>query len=78
MYGGRTAQEINARIKDIPASTITVVAGGTNNIEFQPLSRCKTEIKYLIDNVSRKRDTVIMSLIPYRHDKPHLSVRAHE
>ena len=55
VYPGRTARQINAQIKHIPPSDVTVLAAGTNNIEKQPLGQCKEEIRQMIDNVSRKR-----------------------
>ena len=75
VYPGRTARQINAQIKHIPPSDVTVLAAGTNNIEKQPLGQCKEEIRQMIDNVSHKRkdNIVIMSRIPPRHDKPILN-----
>ena len=74
VYPGYTARQINARIRDIPVSDITVLAAGTNNIEEQTIDECTKEVHQTIDNVARKRrgKTVIMSQIPYRHDKPEL------
>ena len=73
VFPGRTARQINAEIRNIPTSDITVLAAGTNNIETQTLEQCKEEIRQTINNVSRKRNnkTMIMSVIPHRHDKPH-------
>ena len=75
VFPGRTAQQINAEIHNIPTSDITVLAAGTNNIETRTLEQYKEEIRQTIDSVSRKRNnkTVIMSVIPHRHDKPHLN-----
>ena len=75
VFPGRTARQINAEIRNIPTSDITVLAAGTNNIGTQTLEQCKEEIRQITDKVSRKRNnkTVIMSVIPHRHDKPHLN-----
>ena len=72
---GRTARQINARVRNIPTTDITVMAAGTINIQRQPLELCKEELRQLIDNVSRKRKnkTVIMSQIPKRYDEPTLN-----
>ena len=80
VYPGRTARQINAQIKHIPSSDVTVLAAGTNNIDSQPLVQCKEELRQIIDNVSRKRrdKIVIMSRIPLRHDKPVLSSKIDE
>ena len=80
VYPGRTARPINAQIKHIPSSDVTVIAAGTNNIDSQPLGQCKEEIRQIIDNVSCKRrdKIVIMSRIPPRHDKPSLNKKIHE
>ena len=74
VYPGRTARQINACIRKIPLSDITVLAAGTNNIEQQTVTECTKELHQIIDNVSRKRrgKTVIMSQLPYRFDKPEL------
>ena len=74
VYPGRTARQINARIRDIPLSDVTVLAAGTNNIEQQTVTECTKELHQIIDNVAHKRrgKTVIMSLLPYRYDKPEL------
>ena len=37
VYPGRTARQINAQIKHIPSSDVTVLAAGTNNIDSHPL-----------------------------------------
>ena len=75
VYPGQTARQINAKIRHIPPSEVTVLAAGTNNIEYQPLEQCKKELSQIIDNVARKRDGkfVIMGKIPQRQDKPHLN-----
>ena len=75
VYPGQTARQINARIRGIPSSDVTVLAAGTNNIEHQTIDQCKNEISQIIDNVARKRDkkVVIMGQIPKRLDKPHLN-----
>ena len=75
VYPGQTARQINARIRGIPSSDVTVLAAGTNNIEHQTIDQCKNEISQIIDNVARKRDkkVVIMRQIPKRLDKPHLN-----
>ena len=74
VYPGCTARQINARIRDIPLSDVTVLAAGTNNIEQQTVTECTKELHQIIDNVARKRrgKTVIMSQLPYRYDKPEL------
>ena len=75
VFPGRTARQINAEIRNIPTSDVTVLAAGTNNIETQTTEQCKEEIRQTIENVSRKRNnkTVIISKIPHRHDKPVLN-----
>ena len=75
VYPGMTARQINARMRQIPSSDVTVLAAGSNNIETQPLEQCKEEIRQLIDNVARKRNNavVVMSEIPKRIDKPALN-----
>ena len=72
VFTGRTAREINARIRHIPTTDVTVLAAGTNNIETQTIAECSKEVQQTIDNVARKRQhkTVIMSQLPYRFDKP--------
>ena len=72
---GQTARQINAKIRHIPPSEVTVLAVGTNNIKHQPLEQCKKELSQIIDNVARKQDGkfVIMGKIPQRQDKPHLN-----
>ena len=74
VYPGCTARQINARIRDIPLSDVTVLAAGTNNIEQQTVTECTKELHQIIDNVARKRrgKTVIMSQLPYRYDRPEL------
>ena len=74
VYPGRTARQINACIRKIPLSDITVLAVGTNDIEQQTVTECTKELHQIIDNVSCKRHgkTVIMSQLPYRFDKPEL------
>ena len=80
VYPGRTERQINAQIKHIPSSDVTVIAAGANNIDSQPLGQCKEEIRQIIDNASCKRrdKIVIMSRIPPRHDKPFLNKKIHE
>ena len=75
VYPGRTARQINARIRHLPKSDVTVLAAGTNNIEKNSVDECKKELHELFDNVARKRanGTVIMSQIPLRYDKPYLN-----
>ena len=41
---GQTASQINARIRHIPSSDVTVLATGTYNIEHQTLDQCKNEL----------------------------------
>ena len=75
VFPGCTAREINARIRHIPTSDVTVLAAGTNNIETQTIAECSKEVQQTIDNVARKRHhkTVIMSQLPHRFDKPKLN-----
>ena len=75
VYPGHTPRQINAHIRHIPASDVTVLAAGTNNIELQTVEQCTRELSQVIDNVARKRNgkVVIIGRIPYRHDKPHLN-----
>ena len=75
VYPGMTARQINARMRQIPRSDVTVLAAGSNNIETQLLEQCKEEIRQLIDNVARKRNNTVfvMSEIPKRIDKPALN-----
>ena len=77
VYPGQTASQINARIRHIASSDVTVLAAGTNDIEHQTLDQCKNELAKTIDNVARKRerDIVIMGKIPKRHDKPELNTK---
>ena len=74
VYPGHTARQINSHIRHIPDSDVTVLAAGTNNIEHQTVAECTQELHQVIDNVARKKQgkTVIMSLLPYRYDKPEL------
>ena len=80
VFPGRTASQINASIRHIPDSDVTVLAAGTNNIERQPVEQCKKEIHHIIDNVARKRNkkTVIMCQLPHRYEKPELNVKINE
>ena len=75
VFPGRTARAINARIRNIPVTDVTVLAAGTNNIETQTVEECSKEIYQTIDNVARKRrqKPVVMSLLPHRYDKPKLN-----
>ena len=74
-FPGRTAREVNARIRHIPTTDVTVLAAGTNNIETQTIADFSKEVQQTIDNVARKRHhkTVIMSQLPHRFDKPKLN-----
>ena len=80
VYPGRTARQINARIRNIEKTDITVIAVGTNNIAGQSVDECKAEMYAVIDNVSKKRHDghVIMCEIPYRFDKPELNAKIDE
>ena len=75
VFPGPTARAINARIRNIPATDVTILAAGTNNIETQIVEECSKEIYQTIDNVARKRRQrpVVMSLLPHRYDKPKLN-----
>ena len=66
---------INGTFRNIPASDVTVIAAGTNNIELQTIDEITHELKQTIDNVARKRSgkMVIMSEIPPRFDKVDLN-----
>ena len=77
VYPGQTASQINARIRHIPSSDVTVLVAGTNNIEHHTLDQCKNELAKTIDNVARKREgnIVIMGKIPQRYDRPHLNTK---
>ena len=79
VYPGHMARQINAHIRHIPASDVTVLAAGTNNIELQTVEQCTREFSQVIDNVARKRNgkVVIMGKIPHRHDKPHSNNKIH-
>lgn len=76
-YPGRTAREINGRIKNIPDSDVLAIAAGTVNISSQSVNECTREIREVIDNVSRKRNgkPVIMSQIPRRRDDAVLNLK---
>ena len=75
VYPGRTARQINARIRHISPTDVTVIAVGTNNIESHSIKQCTSDLDAIIDNVSKKRKDghVIISSIPHRHDKPELN-----
>ena len=75
VFPGCTARAINARIRNIPVTDVTVLAAGANNIETQTVEECSKEIYQTIDNVARKRrqKPVVMFLLPHRYDKPKLN-----
>ena len=74
VYPGHTARQINSHIRHIPDSDVTVLAAGTNNTEHHTVTECTKKLRQVIDNVARKKrgKSVIMSLLPYRYDKPEL------
>ena len=75
VFPGRSARGINARIRYIPTTDVTVLAAGTNNIETRTIAECSKEIQQTIDNVAHKRHhkAVIMSQLPHRFEKPKLN-----
>ena len=73
VYPGRTAREINARLShvlDDEQSDYTVILAATNNIESDSITKCKSELKNVVDNVARmsQRRPVIFCQIPKRYD----------
>ena len=72
---GRTAKQINGKIRNIPTSEVTVIQAGTNNTPRQSANECFEEIRQVLDNVARKRKdrTVIFCQLPRRYDEPHLN-----
>jgi uncharacterized protein YqgV (UPF0045/DUF77 family) len=75
VYPGSTARQINAHIRHIPSSDVTILQVAANNIETQTADKCMDELRQVADNVMRKRKekTVFMCQVPHRHDKPHLN-----
>ena len=77
VYHGQTASQINARIRHIPSSDVTVLAASTNNIEHQTLDQCKNQLAKTVDKIAQKRErnVVIMAKIPQNHEKPDLNIK---
>ena len=75
IYPGRTAREINKRIRNIDPATVTVISVGVNNVEKQSYEECTKELHQVFDNLSKKRrnHSVIISNLPHRFDKPNLN-----
>ena len=78
-YPGRTARQINARLRyHTPPSDVMVLAAGTNNITSQSVPEIKEEIRQTIENASRKwkNSHVIMCCIPHRHRGNRLQINS--
>ena len=74
-YPSKTAGYINSQIRLIPATDITIVMAGTNDIQKRNAEDCKEEVRKVVDNISRKRQnqTVIICEMSHRYDKPYLN-----
>ena len=53
VYPGRTARDINKRIRNIDPATVTVISVGVNNVQNQSYEECTNELHQVFDNLSK-------------------------